>query len=667
MVRKTLSPLAAAIVALAVACRSHGPVVPPPMPAVESTRPASRIPPRVYVAKVKNVLVGLAPTDAEIRQVEADPAALGALVTGWMELPEYEQKMMRFFQLAFQQTQINANDFAPQVYGMLGRNAASTPLLIQNAAESFARTMVALTAHGRPLTDAMTTRQLMMTTALKELYTFLDMHHIDNEGDPFDHFRMKFRGTPIIVQAQGPVPIEETVDPKSPRFMHWYNPDLLTEEPLAECRQDRVMIAPSAIDLHWLLLGSLPGRRMPGNRYCPGFDGTAKGVQLTVSDFSDWTMVTLRAAAPGETATPFYDLPALRKARELPLAVPRVGFYSTPAFFANWPTNASNQMRVTINQALIVATGSSIDGTDSTMAPGTPGLDAVHARRADCFSCHKTMDPTRSILSATWSYGYNRQLDEALAAQPGMFAFRGVTEAVKNVDDFGAVLARHPLVAPAWVQKLCHYVNSGPCDEADAEFQRIVTSFRESGYAWNALVKAHVTSPLTIHDEVVAVSRRNHLCASLDARLGLTDTCGLDALGTRSVGRVPDIASGLPSDAYGRGSVAPILPNDPTLFFAAGVQNICESVAVELVDPEPAPASSTRKRWSSADPDAALADFVANVMALPPSDSRAARAKELLRSHFDAALKQPGTTATEALRSAFVVACESPSAISIGL
>src|SRR6266542_5416620 len=138
------------------------------------------VPPRVYVAKVKNLLVGLAPTGEEVKSVEADPEALGALVDAWMKRPEYRKKMQRFFQLAFQQAQVTSNDFADQVYGQLGRNAATTPLLLQNIEESFARTMVELTETGHPLTDAMTTRKLMMTTALKEFYAFLDVWEIDN-------------------------------------------------------------------------------------------------------------------------------------------------------------------------------------------------------------------------------------------------------------------------------------------------------------------------------------------------------------------------------------------------------------------------------------------------------------------------------------------------------
>src|ERR1043165_1616835 len=67
--------------------------------------------PAVYGAKVKNIRVGLPPTTDEIAAVEANPAALNDLISAWMQLPEYQQKMMVFFELAFQQTQISAADF----------------------------------------------------------------------------------------------------------------------------------------------------------------------------------------------------------------------------------------------------------------------------------------------------------------------------------------------------------------------------------------------------------------------------------------------------------------------------------------------------------------------------------------------------------------------------
>src|SRR5580692_7026809 len=109
--------------AAAVAC-STGNAASPGLPDGASSFAAEA--PAVYVAKVKNVLVGLPPTDAEVKAVEADPTQLGTLVGGWMKLPEYDQKMLRFFELAFQQTQVTVTDFADQVYPRQADGNSST-------------------------------------------------------------------------------------------------------------------------------------------------------------------------------------------------------------------------------------------------------------------------------------------------------------------------------------------------------------------------------------------------------------------------------------------------------------------------------------------------------------------------------------------------------------
>ena len=637
--------------------------------------------PAAYVAKVKNILVGLAPTDDEVKSVEADPTQLGSLVDGWMKAAPYDEKMLRFFELAFQQTQVTYIDFADQAYPQqIDINASTIPLLVQNAQESFARTMLALSAQGAPFTQAMTTDKLMMTTAMKELYAFLDMWEVDDAGKTTDRLRALDPALTITVEAaQGPIPIAQTLDKTSPNYMHWYDPDVATAgAAVAGCQQDPLVYPIRGLTLHYLLLGALDGHKSPMGAACPPFGGTAKAPQLSPADFTDWAMVTIRQPTTGEPTTAFYDLPSLRSATELVLSIPRIGFFSTPAFFANWQTNTSNQMRVTVHQALIVATGSSIDGTDSTKPPTTPGLDAVHTANGDCYSCHRLLDPTRSIFSANMSWNYHNQIDPALTSQPGLFAFRGVVQPVATLADFANVLATHPLVASGWVQKLCYYVNSVACDAGDPEFQRIVALFQSSSYAWNTLVKALVTSPLTTHasstltaqkaGEVVAVSRRDHLCAAFDARLGMSDACGIGVLTKKpSSAAIAEIVSGLPSDAYGRGAVAPILPNDPTLFFRAGAENMCEALAAEVVDPVAGTASPGALAWSSTQPDAAIAEFVATVMAITPSDPRSAPAQMLLKAHFASAVQQAGINATQALRSTFVVACLAPSTVSIGL
>jgi hypothetical protein len=298
---------------------------------------------------------------------------------------------------------------------------------------------------------------------------------------------------------------------------------------------------------------------------------------------------------------------------------PRVGFFSTPAFQANWSTNTSNQFRVTTNQALIVATGAQVDGTDGTLATDTTAVDTKHVANPACFACHQSLDPTRAVLSDTWTYAYFTQEGTSLIPGTRQFAFQGVVQQVKTIEDFANVLATHPLLPGAWVQKLCYYVNSQPCGPTsqgapvDPEFTRLVGVFKQ-GFSWNTLVKALMMSPLTLNttptlvtqnDELVAVSRRDHLCAALDNRLGFSDICGLNVATPAPAKNSPRatilaIAGGLPSDGYGRGSTAPVLPNDPTLFFRSGLENICQSVAQLIVDnttPEPGTTP-----WSSTDP-----------------------------------------------------------------
>jgi hypothetical protein len=681
MPRRLLVP-AMLLAALAVGCASRKPAgSSPPADDAGVSAPFQADPPAVYVAKVKNLLVGLPPTDDEVAAVAADPAQLGALIQGWMALPQYAQKMMRFFELAFQQTQISSADFADQMGGQqISLNAGTTPLLQQNLQESFARTVLQLVAQGKPLSEAMSTQSFMMTTALKELYAFLDVWQVDDNGKVTDRFKAANPSLQITVgTAAGAVPIADSLDPASANYMHWYDPDVATANAtVADCQADPIVYPARALTLHWLMLGSLDGRKLADGTNCPPVGGTAAAPQLTAADFSDWTMVTVRAPAAGEATTTFYDLPSLRAATTLTLSVPRVGFFSTPAFFANWQTNTSNQMRVTMNQALIVALGTAVDGSDQTVPPGpVPGLDVTHAQQPACIVCHRTLDPLRSILSATYSWDYHNQVDPVWKGQPGLFVFEGVTQPVSSVADLGASLAQHALLPQAWVQKLCTYATSAACPTDDPEFQRLVAAFQGSGLAWNTLVTDLFSSPLVTNaaptrpdagaGTAVAVSRRDHLCAALNARLGFTDLCALNAPSKKQLSQpVPQIASGLPSDGYGRGATMPVLPNAPTLFYRAGAENICAAVAAQVIDVPASKQVAGVKQWSSAAPDAAIAELVSLVMGLTSGDPRAAQATSILQAHF-AAARQQGATATAALQSTFVAACLAPSATAIGM
>jgi hypothetical protein len=680
---RRLIACAVLMVSLAPACSSRKPA-----PAVTGGVPdAGGVPafqadvPVTYVAKVKNILVGLPPSDDEVAAVTADPTQLQPLIQGWMALPQYTQKMQRFFELAFQQTQVSTADYADQFYPkQISINGTVTPLLMQNLQESFARTVQALIAQGQPLSAALTTQSFMMTTALKELYAFLDTWEVDDNGKVTDRFKAANSKLQITVSAaSGAIPIADTLDPSSANYMHWYDPDVATADANTPgCQADPIVYPVNAFTLHWLLLGSLDGHKLSDGTNCGQVGGTSMAPQLAAGDFFDWTMVTIRPPASGEATATFYDLPALRPATTLVLSIPRVGFFSTPAFFANWQTNSSNQMRVTMNQALIVALGAAVDGTDRTQPPvPTPGLDATHAQQPGCLPCHQTLDPLRSIFSASYSWNYHNQLDATWSAQPGIFVVQGVTQPGSSMADLGSALATHPMFPAAWVQKLCTYANSGACSTDDPEFQRLVADFQSSGLSWNTLVAELFASPIVTNaaptqtvaatGQVIAVSRRDHLCAALDARLGFTDVCALFAPTSKQLTQtVPEIVAGLPSDGYGRGATMPVLPNAPTLFYRAGIENICEAVAAQVIDVPASKQVAGVKAWASTDPNGAIAEFVSLVMGLTASDPRASQAGAILQNHFAAAMQQ-GATATAALQSTFVAACLAPSSTGVGM
>jgi hypothetical protein len=209
------------------------------------------------VAKVKTLLVGLPPTADEVAAVAADPRALEGLVTQWMALPQYAEKMKVFFALAFQQTQITQADFVDLIPPQGLGPGSAVPLLVQNVRESFARTVLALDAEGRPFTEAFTTHRLMLTPALMELYAFLDTRRVDNAGKATDVLP-KYPNVKITLTATGaPIPMEQSVDPTSPNFMRWLDPDI-GRLPFADpaCNADPTTLPVQAYSIHYLLYGA---------------------------------------------------------------------------------------------------------------------------------------------------------------------------------------------------------------------------------------------------------------------------------------------------------------------------------------------------------------------------------------------------------------------------
>src|SRR5947209_1538267 len=153
----------------------------------------------VSLTKVKDLLTGLPPTDAEIAAVEADPAALRKLVEGWVATPQHTEKMLGFFSNAFQQSQAVTADFSDQLGDAQGRLDAK---LLANLRESFARTALQLIGEGQPFTSALTTRRFMLTPRLMMLYAYLDAIQVGDSGSAVDLYEQAHPGFKVTLTAK---------------------------------------------------------------------------------------------------------------------------------------------------------------------------------------------------------------------------------------------------------------------------------------------------------------------------------------------------------------------------------------------------------------------------------------------------------------------------------
>src|SRR6202012_2067755 len=125
----------------------------------------------------------------------------------------YQQKMLVFFQLAFQQTQISEADFVDIVPNNGIGIGKPIPQLVQNAKESFARTALSIAMNGQPLTSAFTTHQFMMTPALMELYAFMDARPVDDTDKITDGLAKAFPGLMISMSTKsGPIAFADSIN-----------------------------------------------------------------------------------------------------------------------------------------------------------------------------------------------------------------------------------------------------------------------------------------------------------------------------------------------------------------------------------------------------------------------------------------------------------------------
>jgi hypothetical protein len=688
--------------------------------------------------KVKDLLVGSACTDDDVNTLTTMGAAgLQQLISTWMTDTTYQAKfsgkLVPFFRNMFQQTGFTATqDFKNQLlqnggfdFGPYGTSAVGDDVyfkLVQNLQDSFALTAWQMVSEGDPFTNVLTTQRFVMTTGLKSVYTQIEM--ADDEPYNFSGGR---NATPKLqwkLDYVDTIPLTDALNPSSPNYMIFDDEKpasgktgfggggFTTCQGVGDAASGTTVpvvtfgasgtgvqtTTGGVAQLFQRIIGYTPRYPFAATPDC--WEHSSKPY-MTDADVADWGWVTIMPKQSGDSYIQPYDLPSLRTATTLKLVLPRVGFYTTPAFLALWNTNDSNQHRVTANQTLLAALGQSFT-SDSTITPlSEAGLDAAHTTTSgECYGCHKSLDPLRMFWGNQLDFNDRNDFvaQPFNGAQPNPrpaagyvsgFAFGDVNNntAGTSMASLGSLLlmvtdqdptSPLPLFPIAVTQQLCYWANSNACNTSDPEFRRVVSAFISSNYNFPALIKelfasplitgvgATATYPLDSNGSAtvpISIARQAHLCAALSNRLGVADLCALGAaVPTTAQNATLTIAGSIAADAFSRGAQTPVTPAGPDLFYRAASEMLCENVAVQVVDPS----GGATAVFSSSDVTTALPKMVENVMGINVSDPLHDQLVKLLQTHYTAVTTAKGT-ATNALRSTFALACESPTSLGIGL
>ena len=708
--------------------------------------------------KVKDLLVGMPCTDADVNAVVTmGPAGLQQLIITWMTDPTFEPqfqgKMVPFFRNLFQQVGFTPTEnFKPQLlenggfdFGPLGTGAVGDDVyfrLVKNLQDSFAMTAWQMVKEGtEPFSDVLTTKRFMMTTGLMSLYTQIEMP--DDEPYNFSGGANTTTKLQWKLDYVNTIPLTDSLNPSSPNYMTFDDEKPTSSsgfllQPTCQGVGDMVGTPKTVVtfggassggfsnptggyaQLFQRLIGYTPRYPFLGQPDC--WEHPSKPY-MTDADVSEWRWVTIAPKASSDSYVQPYDLPTLRTLTALKLAMPRVGFYTTPAFLALWNTNDSNQHRVTMNQTLLAALGQSFTSDNNLTPLSEVGLASSHTTTSgECYGCHKSLDPMRMFFGNQYDFNdrndfvtnpFNGSQSNARPSSPQQagFAFADVNWASPSTGtsmaDLGPLLLQAtdqdtsdaggplPLFAISVAQQLCFWGNSNACAPSDPTFRSVVADFVSSNYNFPSLVKELFSSALMTGAAAtatypadsagnatvpVSIARQTHLCAALSNRMGVSDVCALQvAVPTSAQATTLTIAGSVAADAFSRGSQTPVTPAYPDLFYRAGTEELCENVAKLVVDATGGPYTSSSTSCTNG--DGLLTKFVEQVMGLNASDTLHDRAVGILETHCAAAATVKttttggglggGTTTTSAqtnsVRSTFVLACESPSSLGIGL
>jgi hypothetical protein len=579
------------------------------------------------VAKVKALLVGAAVTDEDLAIARATPGGLRELAQRWVAGDNFEQVATSMLKTAFRLGEPRDPRSLLDAEQRFGFSLAAT------SAESVERTIWNVVGRDEPMTRLVSNPGQVMTTAELVLAAYFDSRpselnstHLVLDGDP------------------------SGIDPREMAATRTWTFSL-------GCPPSRV-----PANGGWLVLERQLLPMLFGTQACA--DGGTQPLRsepiAPESARSDWRTVEF---VEGEREIPFYDVEGLRRAPSVKLRVVRPGLFSSMAFRATWPTNRDNDYRVTLNETLIGALSATFAIGDPTPAMSTNGLDPAHAAEGtDCQSCHRLLDPMRLYFSSVLdTRQFVREVDE-VGPEPA-FAFVGATGAAPGLTGLSQALVDHPRFAIGMTQHVCTWANGTRCDESDPTFVAIADAFRSGGWRFRDLVVDVLTSPLTTGRAfseqfrsrrfATIIARRDTLCEVLDQRLQ-SDVCAESQTA---------LAAGLiPADTVERGKLDPAIAVEPNPFHLSVVESLCRGVSLlpRVISASPG------ARFSSTDAAFAIPRIVSELMGLPDSHPRHLAAVTAMIEHYSDAREQ-GASPETALRSVFVLACQSPDVVGVGL
>ncbi|MEM9187594.1 MAG: hypothetical protein AAGF12_00360 [Myxococcota bacterium] len=425
-----------------------------------------------------------------------------------------------------------------------------------------------------------------------------------------------------------------------------------------------------------------------------------------VADAEDWRTVTILHDPTSTHMTEgpdFMDAAYAEELRSIPnggtvtLRAPRLGFFTTPAFFQTWLTNRDNEFRVTANQALLIALGRTFTAGDPTLRNvGDEGVDLdLFPPGTECYGCHKNIEGMRVAWLSAFDPVHTRQRAPEAPFSDADFSFQGLSMPIATLEDWAEAVASHPAFAKAWVLKVCQWASSIECDEHNETVRSLAEDFERSGHNLTHLIRAFFSSELVTHTSPtegsefpgaqVSIARSNHYCHAMRTRLsairaaeGGSPTSRADICNRGNT--QPILASSIPTEQWTRGAPEFHQPSSFGAMSAVSFQGLCALAAEDV--------AGRQGILPVNEPERALDVITADLLGFPRGSARYEARRETLQELYDRQVAVPicadaaalSTTLQEgsescglglddeaALANIWTIVCQSPALTGVGL